>query len=271
MEQYINIKKEIRNSESAFLKKLPGFIITLITKIIKQKDLNLLLNKYGHLNAYDFLGAMLEEMQITIDVKGHENLPDHSKCFFVANHPFGVADGMILTYLVSRKYGEYRSIGNDVFLLIPPLKPTIAAINVFGTSQREYYRELDKVYNSELPITHFPAGIVSRVINGKVMDGPWHKSMITKSVSCQRNIVPLHFLGKNSQLFYSIYRIRKLLGIKLNIELMLLPREFFNKRGRTLTVQIGKMIPHTTFDKSRSHVEWAQWLKEETYRLKSNN
>ena len=257
MEKYIDIRKQIRNSESAFLKRLPGFIISVLTKIIRQKELNLLLNKYADLNTYDFLEVMLKEMNINLEVKGLENLPDQSKCFFVANHPFGIADGMILTYLVSRKYGDFRSIGNDVFLLIPPLRPIIAAINVFGTSQREYYRELEKVYNSDLPITHFPAGIVSRIVNGKVMDGPWLKSMISKSVSCNRDIVPLFFDGKNSRLFYSIFRIRKFLGIKLNIELMLLPNEFFNKKGKTINVHIGEMIPHTTFDKSKNQMEWA--------------
>ncbi|MFB6319500.1 1-acyl-sn-glycerol-3-phosphate acyltransferase [Saccharicrinis sp. FJH54] len=270
MEQYIDIRKEIRNSESAFLKRLPGFIITLITKIIRQNEMNDLLNRFGHLKTYDFLDAMLKEMQIKIDVKGLENLPDKSKCFFVANHPFGVADGLILTYIVSGKYGEFRSIGNNVFLLIPPLRPIIAAINVFGTNGREYFKELDKVYHSELPITHFPAGIVSRVVNGKVMDDSWHKSMITKSVSCQRNIVPLFFDGKNSRLFYAIYRVRKFFGIKLNIELMLLPNEFFNKKGRTISVHIGHMIPYATFDKSKSQIEWAQWLKDKTYSLKSS-
>lgn len=270
MTNYIDIRKEISGSDSAFLKHLPGFIISILKKIIHQDEMNALLNKFADLSTAEFLNAMLKEMRIQVQIKGTENLPEQSKCFFVANHPFGIADGLILTHIVTEKYGEFRSIGNNVFLLIPQLRPAIAAVNVFGSERREYLKELDKVYCSELPITHFPAGIVSRTIKGKVQDSEWQKSMITKAVSCKRDIVPLFFDGKNSNLFYAIYRIRKAIGLNLNIELMLLPREFFNKKGKTITVSIGKKIPCTHFDKSKTPKEWTAWLKKETYELKAN-
>jgi len=46
---------------------------------------------------------------------------------------------------------------------IPQLKPLIVNVSVFNKSPREYYIELNKIYASNIPITHFPVGFVSRI------------------------------------------------------------------------------------------------------------
>jgi len=66
-------------------------------------------------------------------------------------------------------------------------------------------------------------------------------------------------------LFYFIYVGRKLLRIKTNLELVLLPHEIFNKKNKTLKVKIGKPITYQTFDRSKTHFEWAQLVKEQVY------
>lgn len=123
------------------------------------------------------------------------------------------------------------------------------------------------MYASDLPITHFPAGEVSRVYQGVVQDAPWQKSFIKKAVEHKRDIVPLYFEGENSRLFYNIFKIRRALGIKLNLELMLLPREFFRKRNATIRLHIGKPIPYTRFTSQHNHEEWAQVVRAEVYAL----
>jgi putative hemolysin len=119
----------------------------------------------------------------------------------------------------------------------------------------------------DIPITHFPAGEVSRRYNGKVQDSEWQKSFITKAVSTGRDIVPFHFYGRNSNLFHIINIVRKLFGIKLNIELMLLPREMFRMKNKTIRVVIGEPVKYQSFDKSLSHLEWAQKVRSGVYEL----
>lgn len=266
-ETYIDLVAQINRSNSALLKKLPRFVVRGLELLIRQDDINRMLNKYADVEGVEFLQKLVEELNIRIEYKGLENLPESGKCFFVANHPFGFMDGLILTYTVGTKYGTLKAIGNDLFMLIPQLRPLIAAVNVFGANPKDYLRGLDQVYQSDSPITHFPAGIVSRMHKGRIEDGPWHKSFITKAVSCQRDIVPFHFIGRNSTLFYSVYLIRKTLRIKANIELALFPHEIFNKRNKTIRVVIGKPIPYSTFDKSKSPVEWGEIVKASLYTL----
>ncbi|MFC2138381.1 1-acyl-sn-glycerol-3-phosphate acyltransferase [Bacteroidota bacterium] len=268
--KYIDIAKIIDESNSEILNKLPGFIIKWIAKIIKQDELNRILSKYSDYTGVDFLPKIIEEFNLKLEIEGKENLPENGKCFFAANHPFGVIDGLILTLTISEKYGTLKAIANDVFMFVPQLRPLIAAVNVFGRSSKEYIKALDDTYNMEVPITHFPAGIVSRLYNGKVQDLAWKKSFISKAYSSKRDIVPFYFYGRNSHLFYMVYLIRQWFGIKINIELLLLPREMFKKRNKTIKVKIGKSMSYHMFDKSSSHLEWAQKVRSHVYELGNN-
>jgi putative hemolysin len=268
-QEYINIQKLIKEGNSKFLKGLPGLIIVLIKIIIKEKEINRILSAYADYEGVEFLPKIISELNIKVEMEGMENLPENGRCFFVANHPFGFIDGLILTNTIASKYGDFRAIGNEVFSLIPHVRPVVAAVNVFGTNPRKYLLGLEKIFASDLPITHFPAGLVSRMKGCRIEDRDWQKSFITKAIEHQRNIVPFFFYGRNSWLFYIIYIGRKAMGIKTNLELVLLPREIFNKRNKTVRVKIGKPIPYHTFDNSKTHIEWAQSVKQQSSNLKN--
>ena len=265
--KYIDVAKSIKESDSEFLKKLPGFLIRWLEIILRQDDLNIILEKYKDCQGGDFHRSIIKEFNLTIEVDGLENLPENRKCFFLANHPFGILDGMALTKTVIEKYGTFKAIGNESFEFIPNLRPYIALVNPYGLSSKSYVAELEKVYQSDVAITHFPAGEVSRRYNGRIQDREWHKSFITRAISCQRDIVPFYFHGKNSNLFYGINLVRRALGIKTNIELILLPREMFLKRNKTIKFKIGKPIPWQTFDRSYTHIQWAQKVKAHVYSM----
>ena len=270
---FIDIAKIIDESNSKVLNKLPGFAVNWIAKIIRQDEMNRILDKYSDCTGLNFLTKIIEEFNLNLEIEGEQNLPENGKCFFVANHPFGVIDGLVMTFIVLKKYGTLKAIANDAYMFVPQLRPLIAAVNVFGRSSKEYVKALNDTYNSEIPITHFPAGEVSRLNNGKVRDSAWQKSFIAKANSSKRNIVPFYFYGRNSHLFYMVFMIRQLFGIKINIELLLLPREMFKKRNKTIKVKIGKPIPYHMFAKSLSYIEWAQKVRSHVYELgnKSQN
>ncbi|MCD4794660.1 MAG: 1-acyl-sn-glycerol-3-phosphate acyltransferase [Bacteroidales bacterium] len=263
----INISHIIKNSDSKFLKSLPNFVIKLIIKIFRQKELNKTINKCSDYDGIDFMTKFLEELNIKIEIEGQENLPENGKCFFVANHPFGLLDGIILTNIVGNKYKQIKIIGNEALMFIPNLRSIIANVSVFGKNPKKYFIELNKVFASDIPIIHFPFGLISRFYKFKIQDRSWKKSFITKAVANQRDVVPIKFYGRNSNLFYMVYIFRQILNIKLKIELILFPREMFKKKGESIKVKIGKSISYNVFDKSLSHTEWAQKVKNQVYKL----
>ncbi len=271
MTKFIDLSKSIKESDSDFLKKFPPFFVRWLEKVIKQEEMNLILEKYIDCEGADFHRAIIKHFNITLDVEGLENLPEKKKCFFVSNHPFGVVDGLILTKTIIEKYGDMKAIGNQSFHFVPNLRPYLALVNPYGLSPRSYVTELEKVYRADVAITHFPAGNVSRRYMGKVLDSDWKKSFITRAITCQRDIVPFYFHGGNSNLFYGVNLVRRVFGIELNIELALLPRELFSKQDETVRFTIGKPIPWQRFDSSCTHVEWAQKVREHVYKMAAEN
>lgn len=265
--KYIDVASAIQESRSELLKKLPHFIIRWVEKIIYQDQINDIITANKDCEGPEFISNVFNFFNLDLVIEGKENLPDQSKCFFVANHPFGMIDGLVLFKIVMEKYGDLKSISNETLAYIPNLRPFLALANPYGKSPKQYILELEKVYQSEMAIVHFPAGEVSRQNNGRIQDCAWQKSFIKRAVSCQRDVVPIYFHGHNSRLFHGINLVRRVLGIKTNIELILLPHEIFNKRNKSIKVRIGKPIPWQQFDSSKSHQQWAQEVKAKVYKL----
>ncbi|MDD3739836.1 MAG: 1-acyl-sn-glycerol-3-phosphate acyltransferase [Bacteroidales bacterium] len=267
--KYIDIKEIISERYSKLLKRIPRPLLYILKIIIRENKINKVLNKYSDSLGAEFLGQLQKEMKLKTIVLGQSNLPEIGRCIFVANHPMGVMDGLILTGIISNKYGEIKAIGNDVFGYIPQLQPLLAKVNVFEGNNRDYLKNVKEIYSSESAITHFPAGLVSRIENYKIKDGVWQKSFISKSIECKRDVVPIFISGRNSILFYLIYIVRSAFKFNLNIELILLPYEFFRKKNKTIKVVIGTPISYKDLTKDQTHNEWAQQIKEKVYSMKN--
>ncbi|MFN8257441.1 MAG: 1-acyl-sn-glycerol-3-phosphate acyltransferase [Bacteroidales bacterium] len=270
MIQFINLSEILREQYPELAKKLPNWVVFIIKKIIKQDKMNFYINKYKNEIGVDFTSKMISELNLKIEIEGIENLPESGRCIFVANHVFGILDGMILGNIVGKKYGSFIGIGNDAFLLIPQLASTVTSVNVYGKCDRKQLVELDKIYKSDIPINDFPAGEVSRVYKGKIQDCEWRKTFVSKAITEKREIVPVFFHGRNSILFYLVFRLRKALGIKANIELMLLPGEFFRKRNASIKITIGKSVHYSRLDGKLNHLKTALRIRNLVYSLKDN-
>jgi len=270
MTKHIDLSKSIKEQYPKLYKKIPRFVLWILEKIIVQKELNRMINKYIEHDGVAFTHKMIEELNLDLEILGRENLPENRRCFFAANHHFGILDGMLLGNVVGSKYGLFMGIANDAFLSIPQLKSSVTVVNVYGKSAKNQIMELDKLYKSDLPINHFPAGEVARKYQGKVQDKEWQKSFITKAITEKRDIVPILFVGKNSKLFYNVHSIRKFLGLKANIELMLLPSKLVKKRNARIKIVIGKPVLFSTIDSGKSHQVIAEKLRKHLYSLNEN-
>jgi putative hemolysin len=232
---------------------------------VHQRDINEFLEKHGNKMGLDFVKAAIQDFNVKVNIRGDENLPHQGRFIFASNHPLGGFDGILLMDVLSRYYSDFKVLSNDLLMNIINLQPLFIPINKHGKQATEAARKLDKAFRSGTQIVTFPAGLVSRQFGGVVMDLVWHKNFITKSVEYKRDVIPVHFTGRNSKFFYSMYKIRKFLGIKSNLEMFYLVDETYRHRNDTLTVTFGKPIPYTTFDKSKTHLQWAKWVKEQVY------
>jgi putative hemolysin len=113
----------------------------------------------------------------------------------------------------------------------------------------------------------FPAGLCSRrQDDGTIRDVTWNKAFVAKSIQHQRDIVPIHFIGQNSNRFYNVARWCKRLHLP-NFAMALLPDEMYRSRGNHYTVRIGKPIPWQTFDRTKTPQQWGKWVQDKVYEI----
>lgn len=263
--QILDIEKVIKSKAGNKAKYIPKFVINWFKNFMHLDYINGYL-KEGYVGV-EFCENCLKYLGVEIEVNGKENLPkDGRRYTFVSNHPLGAIDGVTLGAIIGREYdGKIKYFLNDLLMNLKGMAPLGIPVNKFGGQARNLSRLVNEVYESDNQVLVFPAGLCSRVIDGKIQDIEWGKSFIRKSKDTGRDVVPVHFEGENSKRFYKIASWQKKLGLKFNFAMMLLPDEMYRSAGRKYRITIGKPIPADTFDKSKTDFEWAQEVRAQVY------
>lgn len=269
----IDIDKVLASKSRTLSKFTPKFAINYLKRTVHQDEMNALLEKYADCTGVDFAEKMLDEFNVKCNVTFEERsaLNPARKYIFVSNHPLGGLDGMIIINEISKLYNkEVRFVVNDLLMNIKPLENIFIPVNTVrhGTMSREYARIIEDAYSSSNQILYFPAGLCSRRINGSITDLEWKTGYIKQALKYNRSIVPMHFIGQNSNFFYRLTNIRKSLGIKFNIEMIYLPDEMFRQKNRTFGLFVGKPIDIEEIRENPDIKMWNRLIREKTYSLK---
>ncbi len=266
----VDIKEVFKTKSPKIAKMIPGFVYSYLKQILHLDLLNDMMKRHGDLIGIDFVEQVVKDFNIREQIYGFENIPESGRFIFASNHPLGGFDGLLLMKYVDKKLGKLKFLSNDILMNIPNLRPMFVAVNKHGGHSREVAKVLLDVYNSDQQILIFPAGLASRKIKGKIVDLDWKKHFISKSVKHKLDVIPIFIEGRNSNRFYRIANFRKFFRIKWNLEMFFLPDETVKHRNTDIPIFFGKPIPYTTFDKSKTHKEWTDWVKELVYNLPNN-
>lgn len=270
LEKVIDIDRVVLTKAPKLKKWIPGCVLRYLKNTLHEDDLNYFMSLYGKLQGKPFAEAILSHFHITVKIEGEENLPQDGRVIFASNHPLGGLDGVALLEFFNRHYARVKSPVNDVLMNVRQLTTYFIPVNKMGNQSREAAGELYDTYAADDTILFFPAGMCSRRIDfkGTVADLDWKKTFVAKAVQYKRNVVPVHFIGKNSKFFYGLGYWRKKLGIKLNIEMLYLVDELYKAKGSTFTIKVGEPIPYSVFDKKqKNYNEWAEWVKQKVYAI----
>ena len=267
----IDIEKVLKSKMGTKARFVPKPLTNWLKHIIHQDEVNKYLWESRHLSGTDWLEECVRYLDMTLELVGEENLPDKNdgKLYtFVSNHPLGGEDGVALGAIIGRHYdGRFRYLVNDILMNLPGLAPVCIPINKTGSQSRNFPAMVEAGFKSDNHMLMFPAGICSRKRNGVIQDIEWKKTFITKSVEYQRDVVPIHFGGQNSEFFYRLANFSDNYVKKVNIAMLFLVDEMYKNVHKTFRVAIGKPIPWQTFDKSKTPQQWAQYVKERVYEL----
>lgn len=264
--QPVYLDKIFKEKNPGLYRWIPSFLIHYLKKVIHQDDLNVFIDSAKDKYGADFAHAYLEYGDIQVELRGEENLPTHGdRVIFAGNHPLGGLDGIALMDILGHRYPDMKLMVNDILMHLLNLRPLFLPINKHGGQAREAARNIQSAHASDIPIFTFPAGLVSRRQEGEIKDLKWGKNLISNAIKHQRNVIPVHISGRNSNFFYGLGQWRKCLGIKANIEMLYLVDEVWRNHHTKIIITIGKPIPYTTFTKEKSREAWAADVKEKVY------
>ena len=269
-EKTINIDQILKDKLGAKYQFVPRFLVNWLKRIVHQDQVNAFLWESRDKTGVDWLEECVSYLDMTLKIEGKENLlsPDDKRLYtFVSNHPLGGEDGVALGAVIGRHYdGRFRYLVNDLLMNLPGLAPLCIPINKTGKQGRDFPAMVEAGFKSDHHMLLFPAGLCSRKHHGVIEDIRWTKTFVSKSVEYQRDVVPIHFSGQNSNFFYRLANFSDRF-LPFNLAMLFLVDEMYKNVHKTFEIRIGKPIPWQTFDKSKTPMEWAQFVKRQVYLL----
>lgn len=188
---------------------------------------------------------MLELIDIGLSVKGNwppANLPE-GPIVMVANHPYGIADGIAVLALAEQLGRPFKVLINDQLLKVPEMRPYSLPISFEETKEAlsinlATRNEALRLLKQGVTIVIFPAGGVATAPKGfgPAEDLPWKMFPAKLIQSAKASVLPVYFEGQNGRLFHLASRF------SLTLRLSLLIREFCRLSGKTISSSIGSVV-----------------------------
>lgn len=208
---------------------------------------------------------------LTLDLRGGslDSIPSEGPLVVIANHPYGILDGLILGHILDGIRGDFRILANSVFRKAEQLNRVLLPISFDETREavelnlQTRARALGYLADGGA-IGVFPGGTVSTAAKpfSRPMDPSWRNftaKMIAKSGA---TVVPLYFHGHNSRIFQIASHLH------YTLRLGLLIKEFKSRVGAPVSLSIGQPIAPSEMHSLKSDPgALMEFLRRRTYDL----
>jgi putative hemolysin len=216
------------------------------------------------------LENLLSEMRIELRVGSGDQarIPATGPVVVVANHPFGVLDGALLTVLLTRVRQDVKVLTNSILADVPELQRHCIFVDPFDTdrsveSNRKPVREALAWVKQGGMLAMFPAGEVShwQMPPAQIADPQWNDTAVRLIRRTRATALPVFFCGHNSVGF-------QLLGmIHPKLRTAFLLQEFLKQEGRTVEIRVGSSVSADTIASLSDDREAIEYLRWRTYLL----
>lgn len=254
---------------------IKNIVIHAIERLSGKRRLQKLYN--GLLSEHEgkpsFWGAALESLQITLayDEAQLAKVPRTGPVVFIANHPFGVLDGIIICYLSTLAREDFQILINSSLCRAEHLTPYFLPIDFKGTETAvqtniNSKKRAIEILRDQGTIVIFPAGGIATSESpfGSATDLEWKPFAAKLIRGAKATVVPLYFHGQNSRIF----QIASQLSSTLRLSLIM--REVNNQIGNTVRVSIGDPIFYEEISAIKKKKALTRYLRQVTYELGQN-
>jgi len=211
----------------------------------------------------------LLRINVEFDAPALAAVPRQGPVVFISNHPYGVLDGITLTWLALKVRPDTRVLAGEVLcqdvnaakhLLPVAFAPTREARETNVNSRRQAQETL----RNGGAVGIFPGGGVStseQAHKGMAVDLAWAPFTAKLISMAEATVVPVFFTGQNSRLF----QIASHLSLTLRLSLVF--RETARRIGTDLQVRVGKPIPFSEIAHFTNRDDMIRELRKRTYAL----
>jgi len=215
--------------------------------------------------------AALRLLDVRLQITGehHESLlPQTGGLLIVANHPFGILDGLTIGQLAMRLRGNAQILTNSLLCQVPEIAPHLLPVDFSGTAEARRLTSATRRRAAELlasgkVVAIFPAGGVATAnapVKGRALDAEWHPFVGRLATIPEVTTLPVHFSGQNSRLF----QIASHLSYPLRVALIF--HETRRRMGRPLGLTLGRPIPAAVLEQV-DRADVARYLRRQTMTL----
>jgi len=216
------------------------------------------------------LEGLLAAMRIEVRIKAadQDRVPRSGPVVVVANHPYGVLDGAILTLLLNRVRPDVKVLTNVLLGDVPELERHCIFVDPFQTDRsveanRKALRQALGWLERGGMLAIFPAGEVShwQMPAAQIADPVWNDTAVRLIRRTGADALPVYFCGQNSVGF-------QLLGmIHPKLRTMFLLQEFLQQEGKTIEVRVGRSVNSEALRSVPDDREAIEYLRWRTYLL----
>ena len=220
-----------------------------------------------------FWSEILKLMNIGVIDKSHRsiNIPKTGPLLMIANHPFGIIDGLIMCSMASEVRSDFKILTHETLKFLPELEKYILPID-FNESKKDTVRNnlktakkaKEHLLNQGLLII-FPSGSVSVSKNLKTSakDDEWKQFTAKIIKQTKTDVLPIYFDGKNGFLFHIFASKLKNQTLKYSSYI----HETKKMIGKKIVIYSGDIIKSDELNQFSDRTELTKYLKNVTYSL----
>ncbi len=247
--------------------------IRTVEKLSGQPKIKALYDYYREHLATDvpfFEAAMrLLDLDVHFSASQHTKIPPTGPLVIVANHPFGVLDGLVIAWITSLRRTDFKILTNSALDGIPEAKPWLLPVDFSGTREAiaaNIQMRKDAMVHLQDGgcVIVFPGGGVAttpRLLDKTAVDDAWKPFTAKLITHSDASVTPVYFEGQNSRLYQMASHV------SLELRLALVFREVKRRMGKPVPVAIGDTLSQADLVHAGKRQHLMDFLREKTYQM----
>ena len=264
--------KDLEGASALFRGKAGNALGRTLMRFLSVDKINDLYDRNLSFEGPDFASAVLKDLGVRYEIIGTDilhKLPE-GPFITICNHPYGSLDGVMLVDIFGHLRPDFKVMVNRFLDRIETLRGNFICVTPTGNERKSPTKDSIQGIKDAMshlrgghPLGIFPSGAVSDLSlkDRCIRDREWQEAVIRLIRKMNVPVVPVHFLDRNSDFYYSLGLI------DWRVRLLKLPSEVFNKHGKRTRIAIGEIITPQMQDSFKDVNDLSEYLRNKVYNL----